>query len=268
MKKLAKNTLILSTVITSILPTPSHANDGEYIKITTEPNQSDAEVVEVSALNNSSSNPDIILRPGEFGEDKIKDGKRLYVNEDENYNNLPVLYDKEADRYYIPEYYFNKRLAEAIYKYLQTQGVNVQLQTTKDKSEDLNRAGRIAKSKHPIMYISIHHNAYDKNSSGYFLITNNKDALSSKAAQRLSYSLEGNKLVPRMQNRRNVNNYIGELNEKPGKFNILFEAGFALTNKDEAMNCSSDEYIDYVAKHFGDELIQILQEFKDGKLGE
>ena len=54
MKKLAKNTLILSTVITSILPTPSHANDGEYIKITTEPNQSDAEVVEVSALNNSS----------------------------------------------------------------------------------------------------------------------------------------------------------------------------------------------------------------------
>ena len=265
MKKLAKNTLILSTVITSILPTPSHANDGEYIKITTEPNQSDAEVVEVSALNNSSSNPDIILRPGEFPN---KPGKRLYVNEDENYNNLPVLYDKEADRYYIPEYYFNKRLAEAIYKYLQTQGVNVQLQTTKDKSEDLNRAGRIAKSKHPIMYISIHHNAYDKNSSGYFLITNNKDALSSKAAQRLSYSLEGNKLVPRMQNRRNVNNYIGELNEKPGKFNILFEAGFALTNKDEAMNCSSDEYIDYVAKHFGDELIQILQEFKDGKLGE
>ena len=257
MKKLAKNTLILSTVITSILPTPSHANDSEYIKITTEPNQSDAEVVEVSVLNNSSSNPDIILRPGEFPN---KPGKRLIVNPSEDYG-LPIRYDKEHDNYYISEYDFNKKIAEELYKYLKDNGVDVILQTTKDKSEDLNSAGRIAKSKHPTLYLSIHTNSYNENSSGYFFLTNVNDTKSSKIAQRFSYALKDNKLVPQRENRRNVNNYIGELNEKPGQINILGEFGFALSNKEEAKNVASDEYVKYIAKHLGDEIILILREF-------
>lgn len=257
MKKLAKNTLILSTVITSILPTPSHANDGEYIKITTEPNQSDAEVVEVSALNNSSSNPDIILRPGEFPN---KPGKRLIVNPSEDYNGLPIRYDKEHDNYYVCEYDFNLRIAEALYSYLKDNGVNVVLQTTQDKTQDLNSAGRIAKAKHPTLYLSIHTNSYDSKSSGYFFMTNVGDTESSKVAQRFSYALKDNKLVPQRDNRRNVNSYIGELNQKPGQINILGELGFALSNKDEAKNVSSDEYVDYIAKHLGDEIILILRE--------
>ena len=255
---MSKPKIILSTFLSSILiTTPSHANEDQYIKISVEPNKSDVEAVETSSMNNSIPKTDIVLRPGEF---PSKPGKRLIVNPDENYNGLPIRYDKEHDNYYISEYDFNLRISEALYDYLKTQGINVVLQTTENKTQDLNSAGRIAKQKHPTLYLSIHTNSYDSRSSGYFFITNCGDTESSKVAQRFSYALKDNKLVPQRDNRRNVNSYIGELNQKPGQINILGELGFALSNKEEAKNVSSDEYVDYIAKHLGDEIILILQE--------
>ena len=143
-------------------------------------------------MNNSIPKTDIVLRPGEF---PSKPGKRLIVNPDENYNGLPIRYDKEHDNYYISEYDFNLRISEALYDYLKTQGINVVLQTTENKKQDLNSAGRIAKQKHPTLYLSIHTNSYDSRSSGYFFITNCGDTESSKVAQRFSYALKDNKLV-------------------------------------------------------------------------
>lgn len=260
---MSKPKIILSTFLSSLLiTTPSYANEEQYIKIGVEPNESHAEVVSVSFLNNSSMNSsnasktDIILRPGEY---PSKPGKRLIVNPNDDYNGLPILYDKANDNYYISEYYFNQRIVKELYKYLKTQGINVEMQDTRDKTQDLNSAGRIAKQKHPTIYLSIHTNSYNQNSSGYFFITNCGDTLSSQLAQRLSYSLKDNKLIPQRENRRNVNNYIGELNEKPGQINILGELGF-FSNPNEAKKLSSEEYIEYVAKHMGDELILILQD--------
>lgn len=258
MNKNITTTVVLSTILASI-PTTAHSDDFIKVKVV-DPNEityeSVREVSNSTSPNNSPINPDLVLRIGEYPD---KPGKRLTLPSNEfDYNNLPIKYDKANDNYYISEYYFNQKIAKALYKYLLDNGVNVILQDTQSKSEDLNSAGRIARRKSPKIYLSIHTNSYQDNSSGYFFMSNQGDTHSSQLAKRLSYSLKDNKLIPMRDNRVN-NGYIGELNEKPGTFNILGEFGF-FSNPKEAKNLSSDEYINYVAKHMGDELIAILKE--------
>jgi N-acetylmuramoyl-L-alanine amidase len=67
-------------------------------------------------------------------------------------------------------------------------------------------------------------------------------------------------MIPQRDNIIN-NGYIGELNEKPGTINILAELGF-FSNPNEAQILSSDDYVNYMAKHMGDEIIKILESVK------
>jgi hypothetical protein len=86
----------------------------------------------------------------------------------------------------------------------------------------------------------------------------NGDAGSKGIADRLSYSIKDNKLIPQLSNRIN-DGYIGEMNVKPGTYNILGEFGF-FSNKIEAKKLASEEYCNYVAQKMGNELTKILEE--------
>ena len=212
---------------------------------------------QINALECTNMDTDIVIRVGEYPN---KPGKRL-DNVDKNFDiDVPIRYDN--GRYCIQEYDLNYKVANAIVKYLESQGVNVVLQDTQNKSQDLNSAGRKAKSLNPDIYLSIHHNSYTENSSGYFFMSNVGDTKSAECAKRLSNAMSDNPmLIPQMENRRNVNNYIGELNQRPAKINMLGEFGF-FSNPNEVKKCASDEQVEYIAKQLGNELIKILKEVK------
>ena len=211
----------------------------------------------INAMECTKMDTDIVIRVGEYPN---KPGKRLdNVHEDFDIG-VPVRYDN--GRYCVQEYDLNYKVANAIVKYLESQGVNVVLQDTQNKSQDLNSAGRRAKSLNPDIYLSIHHNSYQENSSGYFFMSNVGDTQSSKYAKRLSNAMSSNPmLIPQMENRSNVNGYIGELSVKPAQISILGEFGF-FSNKSEIVKCASDEQVEYIGKAIGDELIKILKELK------
>jgi N-acetylmuramoyl-L-alanine amidase len=212
---------------------------------------------QINALECTNMDTDIVIRVGEYPN---KPGKRL-DNVDKDFDiDVPIRYDN--GRYCIQEYDLNYKVANAIVKYLESQGVNVVLQDTQNKSQDLNSAGRKAKLLNPDIYLSIHHNSYTENSSGYFFMSNVGDTKSAQCAKRLSNAMSDNPmLIPQMENRRNVNNYIGELNQKPAKINMLGEFGF-FSNPNEVKKCASDEQVEYIAKQLGNELIKILKEVK------
>lgn len=207
----------------------------------------------------SLENPQIIIRVGEY---QNKPGKRLDNVSSDFEIDCPVRYENGV--YSVREYDMNYKVANAIVKYLESQGVNVLLQDTKDKSEDLNGAGRKAKSYNPDIYLSIHHNYYNEDSEGYFLMYNQGDTQSEKYAKNISNALTSNPmLVPQRQNQAN-SGYIGELNQKPGDINLLAEMGF-FSNPTECKKCVNDEQVDFIARTMGNELIQILNEINNSK---
>lgn len=258
MKNNIKNTVIISTMMSTLLTTPVHADD-DFIHINVDNSPKNVQEApqdeEVEVLNNSNNELDIIVRVGEFPN---KQGKRLILpNKAEGYSDLPIRYDATHDNWYICEYDFNIKIARKLRWVLEQNGVNAILQDTTCKAEDLNAAGRIAKAKNPPIYLSVHTNAFREDSSGYFFMTNG-DVGSKGIADRLSYSIQGNNLIPKMSNRIN-DGYIGEMNVKPGEFNILGEFGF-FSNPEEAKKLASEDYCNYVARKMGDELKLILEE--------
>lgn len=210
---------------------------------------------QINTIECIQPNVDIVIRVGEYPN---KPGKRL-DNISKNFNiDVPIRYDN--GKYCVQEYDLNYKLAKAIVKYLKEQGVNVVLQETENKSQDLNSAGRRAKQLNPSIYLSVHHNSYNEKSSGYFFMSNVGDTKSSQCAKRLSNAMSDNPmLIPQMPNRENVNNYIGELNQRPAKINLLGEFGF-FSNPNEIKKCASDEQVEYIARQLGNELIEILKE--------
>lgn len=203
-------------------------------------------VYEVSTVEQA----DIVLRTGEY---LNKPGKRLIVDQDFDID-VPVRYDKINDNYYVHEYDLNVKLTEAIYKELKNRGVSVVLIHSDNKGQDLNAAGRMAKKYNPMIYLSVHHNSWKEDSSGYFLMTNG-DSLSNKYARQISNSLKGYG-IPQMENRIQ-NGYIGEMNVKPGYINLLLEAGF-FSNPNEVVKCANNDLINQKAKIIANELVDIV----------
>lgn len=196
---------------------------------------------------------DIVIRAGEY---KCKPGKRIYVEPDfQTPDDIPLR--KDANGYYISEWDINMKLSKRIVAYLKSYNVNVDLQSAYSKSEDLNAAGRIAKAKNPIIYFSVHHNYYNENSSGYFMMVNTDSEKDKRYAEALSEALSGNPgNIPKMEVREQ-NGYIGEMNVKPGRVNLLMEAGF-FSNKEELAKIIDDIQVDYMARQVAKVLIKIL----------
>lgn len=212
------------------------------------------------------TNPDIVVRCGEYGNDEeVKAGKRIYID-NKTYkqvkDKIKVREDKKG--LFISEFDVNVKLGTRIAQKLSEKGAKVDLQISTKKSEDLNAAGRLARSKTPDIYFSVHHNAFDKKHSGYLFIVNNKDVLSEKVAKQLSDSMVDNPMkIPQMKNRYNVNNYIGEMNEmnKIDSINILGEFGF-FDNPKEIVKIVDDKQVEYIAEQMSNELIETLKTYK------
>lgn len=235
---LSKTTALVSSLLAmnSTMSTPK-----EYIKL---------EIIEEKTVT-----PDIVIRPGEYPN---KPGKRIYLSENQIYDfNIPkdIPIHKDKGGYYIHEFDINLKLSKAIDKKLKGLGVNTNLQVAKDKFQDLNQAGRIAKATGTKAYLSVHHDCYNGNAKGYHFITNVGDT-DATLAQRLSNSI-ANGAVPTRANATN-NGYIGELNQTGDIINILGEFGF-FDNLEELQNIISDEQVDYVSTQIASELAVILK---------
>ena len=213
---------------------------------------------------------DVVIRAGEWGNEKtVKPGKRYTWGNGINISKHGISIKEipsdiplrcENNEWFISEYDINLKLARAIAKKLDSKyGVNVNLQYATNKSEDLNAAGRRAAKCNPKIYLSVHHNSYNDDSTGYFFMYNEGDAASANVANKLSNSIASNGYVPQRQNRAN-NGYIGELNhvKETNRISILGEFGYF--NKAEIVKICSDEYVNYVSDKIAESIYNQLQE--------
>ena len=226
---------------------------------------------------NSNRQVDIVIRAGEWGnENQAKPGKRYNWGGDINISqhgisakDIPtdIPLRCENNQWFISEFDINLKLAKAIAKKLDSKyGVDVNLQYATSKNQDLNSAGRIAVKSNPKIYLSVHHNAYKDDTTGYFFMCNENDYDSAVAAKKLSNSISNNGMVPQRDNRHNTG-YIGELNEvgkSDVKIAVLGEFGYF--NKAEIKTIVSDEYVDYVSDKIAESLYNQLKEIKEKEI--
>ncbi len=213
---------------------------------------------------------DVVVRAGEWGsENSVKPGKRYTWGNDINISKHGISIKDipkdiplrcENGEWFISEFDINLKLARSIARKLDSKyGVDVNLQYATDKSNDLNAAGRRAMKCDPKIYLSVHHNAYKDDSTGYFFMSNSGDTKSSVVAQKLSNSIANNGKIPQRSNRAN-DGYIGELNQfrNTEKISILGEFGYF--NKAEIVKICSDEYVEYVSDRIAESIYNQLQE--------
>lgn len=198
---------------------------------------------------------EIIIRAGEY---VGKPGKRIYIN-NQTVNlpdDIPVRNDHDGKGFYVHEADINIKEAKALVAKLQARGINATLQIAESKAQDLNAAGRIANKSNPYIYLSLHHNYYDSNSSGYFAMHNPGDAQGKILAKRLADAIKNDK-VPQYSNRENTG-YIGELNVINNSTTpVLLELGFFSNLKELEVICSNS-YVDYISTHLANELYNII----------
>jgi len=219
---------------------------------------------------NETRKVDVVIRAGEWGnQNTVKPGKRYTWGKDINLSQHGISISEipkdiplrcENNEWFISEFDINLKLARAISKKLDNKyGVNVNLQYATNKSGDLNAAGRKAKACDPKIYLSVHHNSYKDDSTGYFFMYNEGDMNSSAVANKLSNSIANNNYVPQRQNRAN-DGYIGELNQfkDTNKISILGEFGYF--NKAEIVKICSDEYVNFVSDKIAESIYNQLQE--------
>ena len=225
---------------------------------------------------NSNRQVDIVVRAGEWGNSEtVKPGKRYNWGGDINISQHGISASEiptdiplrcEDNNWFISEFDINLKLAKAIAKKLDSKyGVDVNLQYATSPKEDLNNAGKIASKSNPKIYLSVHHNAYKDDTTGYFIMSNEGDIKSSLYAKKLSDVLKDNGKVPQRENRSN-NGYIGELNhvKKENRISILGEFGYF--NKAEITTIVSDEYVDYVSDKVAESLYNQLLEMKEEEI--
>ena len=201
---------------------------------------------------------EVIIRAGEY---QGKAGKRIYVNNSTVNlpSDIPVRNDNDGKGFYVSEWDINVKEAKALVEKLQARGINAKLQIATVKSEDLNAAGRIANKSNPYLYVSLHHNYYDSNSTGYFSMYNAEDAVGKAMADRLSNAIRDNGKVPQRASRAN-DGYIGELNViNKTTTPVLLELGFFSNLKELEVICS-DDYVQDVTTKLANEITNIIKE--------
>ena len=219
---------------------------------------------------NEIRNVDVVVRAGEWAnENQAKPGKRYSWGSDINISQhgisakeipIDIPLRCENNEWFISEFDINLKLAKAIAKKLDSKyGVDVNLQYADNKNEDLNAAGRIAAKCNPKVYLSVHHNSFKDDTTGYFFMSNEGDYASSVFARRLSDAMAENGLIPQRDNRAN-DGYIGELNKVKAENRISILGEFGYFNKAEIVKICSDEYVNYVSDKVAESIYVQLKE--------
>ena len=220
--------------------------------------QSNKDYISVTVMNQQQRECDVVIRAGEY---QGKAGKRIYINNSTVNipSDIPVRNDNDGKGFYISEWDINVKEAKALVQKLQARGVNAKLQIATSKSEDLNAAGRIANKSNPYLYVSLHHNYYDSNSTGYFSMYNIGDPVGKAMANRLSNAIRDNGKVPYRESRAN-DGYIGELTTiNDTTIPVLLELGFFSNLKELEIICS-DAYVQNVTTKLANEISNIIKE--------
>ena len=216
--------------------------------------------------------PCIVIHAGEY---PGKDGKRSYLAKD--IDNLDKdIYVTENGGSELGEFYLNKPICQKIAKYIREGDPKIKVIEfySKDRSTDLNAAGRKAVSYNPDLYLSIHHNCTDKKKdkvSGYICMTaaGNYSSKSEKIAQNIAKTLKSvsdETGLPQFSGFSDGNwkdnTYVGELNET-NRFcpAVLIEIGFFNNIHDLNITTNKDK-IDLIAKAIA---LSILKDFHSGK---
>jgi hypothetical protein len=219
---------------------------------------------------NEIRNVDVVVRAGEWAnENQAKPGKRYIWGSDINISQHGISAKEiptdiplrcENNEWFISEFDINLKLAKAIAKKLDSKyGVDVNLQYADNKSEDLNAAGRIAAKCNPKVYLSVHHNSFKDDTTGYFFMSNEGDYASSVFARRLADAMAANGMIPQRDNRAN-DGYIGELNKVKAENRISILGEFGYFNKAEIVKICSDEYVNYVSDKVAESIYVQLKE--------
>lgn len=225
---------------------------------------------------NSTRPVDIVIRVGEWANDiQAKPGKRYVWGTDINISqhglsvkDIPddIPLRSENNEWFISEYDINLKLSKAIATKLdKLYGIDVNLQYATEAKSDLNNAGKIADKCNPKIYLSVHHNSYKEDTTGYFFMVNQGDVKSSIVASNLSESIANNGLIPQRSNRVN-DGYIGELNSVKKENRICILGEFGYFNKAELLKIISDDYVDYtsskIAESLYNQLINMMENIK------
>ena len=246
-----KKVLLLLIIGAMVFTSTGHALSDDYFTWKVEPDHTETMVVQQRQC-------EVIIRAGEY---QGKAGKRIYVNNSTVNlpSDIPVRNDGDGKGFYVSEWDINVKEAKALVTKLQAQGINAKLQIAYSKSEDLNAAGRIANKSNPKLYVSVHHNYYDANSTGYFAMYNPNNQASKDAANRLSNAINNNGKVPQRACRENTG-YIGELNViNSSTVPVLLELGF-FSNISELEQICSDSYVEHVSTNLAKEITIMLRE--------
>ncbi len=250
-----KNILLLLIMSAMVLSSANTAHGNDYFKYSV---GEDYIKVSVETMATQQRQCEVVVRAGEY---QGKAGKRIYVNNCTVHlpDDIPVRNDNDGRGFYVSEWDINVKEAKALVNKLQSMGVNAKLQVATTKAEDLNAAGRIANKSNPYLYVSIHHNSYESNSTGYFGMYNPKNEASKQAAIRLSNAIQNNGQVPKRDNRPNTG-YIGEMNVINSTTTpVLLELGF-FSNIEELEEICSDSYVNYVSTNLAKEIQKMLNE--------
>ena len=250
-----KNILLLLLIGGMVLTSMHTSYADEYFKYTVEQDYINISVETMSQAPQRQC--EVIIRAGEY---QGKAGKRIYINSStvKLPDDIPVRNDGDGKGFYVSEWDINVKEAKALVEKLQARGINAKLQIAYSKSEDLNAAGRIANKSNPYLYVSLHHNYYDANSTGYFSMYNQNDAQGKAVADRLSNAIANNGQVPMRDSRAN-DGYIGELNViNKTTTPVLLELGF-FSNISELEKICSDSYVQYVSTQLANEITSIIK---------
>lgn len=201
---------------------------------------------------------DVVVRVGEYNN---KEGKRVYIDEGISWKDIPkdIPIHKDTRGHYVSEFDINYKVASKLVAELQSHGISTKLQVAQGKKQDLNAAGRISNESNPKLYISIHHNSFNEDSTGYFSMYNENDVAGYNIANRLSNSIKNN-LIPQRETRCN-DGYIGELNSiHNSTIPVLMELGF-FSNKEELKIICGEEYTNLVSTNMANEISKILKDY-------
>ena len=250
-----KNLLLLLLIGTMVFTTINTAHAEDYFTYRVE---NDYIEITVDSMQQQYRQCDVIVRAGEY---YGKPGKRIYVNNATVTipDDIPIRNDYDGKGFYVHENDINIKESKALVAKLRAMGINAQLQIASDKSQDLNAAGRLANQSNPYLYLSIHHNSYESNSTGYFGMYNPNDKQGQEIANRLTNAIRDNNQIPQRTNRENTG-YIGEMNTINSTTTpVLLELGF-FSNIDELEIICSNSYVDYVSTNLANEIRDILNE--------
>ena len=239
-----KNILLLLIIGAMVISTTTYSNAKEYDFIQT--------------MSIQQREHEVIIRAGEY---QGKAGKRIYINNStvKLPSDIPVRNDNDGKGFYVSEWDINVKEAKALVEKLQARGINAKLQIATTRSEDLNGAGKIANKSNPYLYVSLHHNYYNSDSTGYFSMYNAGDVVGKSMADRLSNAIRDNGMVPQRGSRAN-DGYIGELNViNNTTIPVLLELGFFSNLKELEVICS-DAYVQDITTKLANEISNIIKE--------